>query len=106
MLLTPAMALAATNLQNVLRTFGDLINTATPIVVALALLAFFWGLAMYIWGDKGEEGAGGNGRNLMIWGIIGLFVMVSVWGLVNVLATTFSIDQGSGPLLPPAIPIR
>ncbi len=99
MLLMPAVALAANNLQGVLRTFGDLINTATPIIVALALLAFFWGLAMYIWGNK-DETDGGKGRDMMIYGIIALFVMVSVWGLVNVLGSTFGIDQQSTVVVP------
>lgn len=92
MLLAPAVALAANNLQGILRVFGDLINAATPIVVALALLAFFWGLVTYIWGNK-DEADGGKGRDLMIWGIIALFVMVSVWGLVNVIGSTFGVDQ-------------
>lgn len=101
MLLTPAIALAANTLQGVLRTFGDLINTATPIIVALALLAFFWGLAMYIWGNK-DETDGGKGRDMMIYGIIALFVMVSVWGLINVLGSTFGIDQQTS-ITPPRV---
>lgn len=50
-----------------------------PLVFALALLYFFWGVAKYI----RSEGTGKEeGKNIMIWGIIGLFVMSSVWGLV------------------------
>ena len=91
--ITPVMALAA-DADSVLDTFGSIIGTATPIVVALALLFFFWGLAMYIM-NSGDEEKKGEGRNIMLWGIIALFVMVSVWGLVNLLANTFEVNDGS-----------
>jgi len=50
-----------------------------PLVFTLALLFFFWGVAKYIWsvGTDKEEG-----RKIMIWGIIALFVMSCVWGIV------------------------
>jgi hypothetical protein len=91
--LTPAVALAA-DLNSVLDTIGDLIGTATPIIVALALLFFFYGLAKYIL-NSGDEEKKSEGKGIMIWGIIALFVMVSVWGLVNLLANTFDVNDGS-----------
>ena len=79
------------DLQDILLTIGDLINIATPIVVALALLYFFWGLATYIL-NQGNEKKKEGGREIMIWGIVALFIMVSVWGIINVVRDTFSID--------------
>lgn len=81
-------------LQGVLDIVGNLINQATPIVVALALLYFFWGLATYILNqankDKQKEG-----RNVMIQGILALFIMVSVWGIINVVRDTFNLNDNS-----------
>ena len=91
--MTPAIALAA-DLDSVLDQIGDLIGTATPIIVALALLFFFYGLAKYIL-NSGDEENKSEGKSVMIWGIIALFVMVSVWGLVNLLANTFEVNDGS-----------
>ncbi len=91
--MTPAIALAA-DLDSVLDQIGDLIGTATPIIVALALLFFFYGLAKYIL-NSGDEEKKSEGKSVMIWGIIALFVMVSVWGLVNLLANTFEVNDGS-----------
>lgn len=89
----PAIAFAqtGTTFLNVLNATGDLISTATPIVVALALLYFFWGLAKYIL-NAGDEEKKKEGRQVMIWGIIALFVIVAVWGLVNLIASTFDIS--------------
>lgn len=92
-ILTPAIALAA-DLDSVLDTMGSLIGTATPIVVALALLFFFYGLAKYILNSSDEEKKD-EGKSIMIWGIIALFIMVSVWGLVNILANTFEVNNNS-----------
>lgn len=103
--LIPSVAFAVTTLQEILTTVGGLINQATPIVAGLALLAFFWGLAMYLFGVGTDSGAASHsmfgapataskrdGRSLMIMGIFSLFVIVSVWGLVNVLQVTFGLD--------------
>jgi len=79
-------------IEGILVTIGDLINLATPIVVALALLYFFWGLASYIL-KAGEDDGRKKARDTMIWGILALFVMVSVWGIINVVRDTFDIDD-------------
>ena len=72
---------------------GNIINALTPIVVALALLYFFWGLAVYIL-NSSDDSKRDEGKNIMIWGIIALFVMVSVWGVVGLLGDTLNINQG------------
>ena len=95
----PFLAFAQT-LGGVLTIAGNLIATATPIVVALALVYFFWGLANYILSsgdDKKKEAI-----NVMIYGIIALFVMVSVWGIINVLQDTFSVG-GTQQITPPSV---
>jgi hypothetical protein len=89
----PVLASAET-LGGVLGIVGQLVGAATPIVVALALVYFFWGLGQFILGssesEKRKEAIG-----IMIYGIIALFVMVSIWGIVNVLQTTFNVQGGS-----------
>lgn len=79
-------------LFGILDVVAGLINLATPIVVALALLYFFWGLAQYIL-NAGNEEKKKQGRDIMIWGILALFIMVSVWGIINVIRDTFNLDD-------------
>jgi hypothetical protein len=50
---------------------------------------FIWGVVQYVI-NSDEEAKKAKGKEFMIWGIIGLTVMVSVWGLVNVLGSTFN----------------
>jgi len=92
LVLLPALASAQlNNVSGLLTSFGNLVETALPIVVALALLAFFWGLVNLIWGggEKVEEG-----KTYMIWSVVALFVMVSVWGLTQFIGTAFNISSG------------
>ncbi|MEK7185720.1 MAG: pilin [Patescibacteria group bacterium] len=105
MFLSPAMAFAQTsslnNIEGTLRNFLNLINnTLLPIVIALALLYFFWGLAKFIL-NSGDEDAQTKGKNIMLWGIIAFFVMVSVWGIVNFFGDAFDLDTRT-PNLPQA----
>jgi len=97
LLFVPMFASAAT-VGSVLKVFSDTINAVIPIILALAVLYFFWGLAKYVLNSANED-AKEEGRNIMIWGIIALFVMVSVWGLIALLQDTFDVDSQS-PIIP------
>lgn len=81
------------------RTFYDLIvNTIiggmiTPIITLIvsgAVVVFLWGVFKFIKSEGKEKEAG---KEMMVWGIVGIFVMVSVWGLVNILRGTFNLDN-------------
>jgi len=90
------------NIETLVRAIGRLIDIALPIVVALGLLAFFYGLALFIFksGDPEEQK---KGRSIMIWGVVALFVMVSVWGLVRFVGSAFGIQQGQSSGTVPSV---
>jgi len=98
-LVAPLGAFAATGVSNALTRIGDLITQATPIVVALALLAFFWGLVLYIFG-AGDAEKRKKGLAVMIWGVIALFVMLSVFGIIRALQSTLEIDTSGSINIP------
>jgi len=86
---------SAQDLQNLFLSFGILLDIVIPVVVALALLYFFWGLAQFILKAGGDTGIE-EGKKKMVWGIIALFVMLSIWGFVSLLSfTIFGSDTGS-----------
>lgn len=88
------------NLRDVIFGVGDVVNVLIGIVVALAVLFFLWGLAKFVFHVGGDEGAREEGKKIMLWGVIGLFVMVSVWGLVGFLSDAFFGGTGYGPTQP------
>jgi len=92
LLMLPAITFAQT-IQTVIATVGNILNLLIPIVITLAVIYFFWGVAKYILNADNEEKKA-EGRSIMIYGIIALFVIVSVWGLIGLLGNTFNVGQG------------
>lgn len=78
--------------DSILVTVEDILNALIPIIITLGVIYFMWGVIQYTTGKSDD--AKKEGRDRMIFGIIGLFVIVSIWGLVNLVSTTFDIEQG------------
>jgi len=86
----PTLALAAgefNKLNDFVGNILDFINgTLVPLIFAVAFLIFLWGIFKYFILGGDDEDKRKEGRNLMMYGIGGFVVMVSVWGIVNLLA--------------------
>lgn len=93
-LASPAITHAIDNIQDLLYASVDIFNNIIYIIFSFALLMFFWGLAKFI-GSAGSDKALADGRRLMLWGVITLFVMASVWGIVAFLQDSFEITDFS-----------
>lgn len=75
-------------------------SVLVPVIFALAFIVFLWGVfKKYIW-SHGDPEAVKEGHQLILWGLIGFVVMISIWGLVNVVANTFNLYGYRAPPLP------
>lgn len=98
----PLLALAQVRDADTLFTrILDLLNKVVPVIVALAVVWFIWGVFTYVLSGADEEKRKGA-RQTMLYGIIAIAVMVSVWGLVAILTGTFRLNNQ--PELPPLLP--
>jgi len=99
--LTPVFAFAQSlnNIEVLIQSIGRVVGIALPIVVALGLITFFWGLVKFIFAQGNEE-AKADAKRIMLWGLIALFVMVSVWGLVEFIGNALGIGQGTQIIVP------
>jgi len=79
------------NLFDFICRIGQIINSIVPVLIALGVLFFIWGVITYVIGN--DEEAKSKGRNRIIFGIIGLAVIIAVWGLVTILINTFGVDN-------------
>ncbi len=102
--LLPVLAFAQETVTSILIRIQDVMGIAIPIIMTLALLYFFWGLAQYILGGSVDEEKRAAGRNMMIYGVIALFVMAAVWGLVRVLSSSLNVRTGGDVPELPQIP--
>ncbi len=85
-----AQTAAPTDLKGVMQIILNYIGYSIPFLFSLALVVFIWGIVNYFFiHDKRAEGA-----QLILFGIIGFFVMFSVWGLVNIFLGTFGFSSG------------
>jgi uncharacterized membrane protein YidH (DUF202 family) len=92
--------MAAATLQDIIGTTSlGLVNSVIILLIGLAMLYFIWGIVEFI-GKSGDEEGRKEGKSKMIWGIIALFVIVSMWGLVGLLTNTF-LDGKNGTAPPP-----
>src|SRR5438876_999031 len=75
-------------------------NYIFPILLAIAVLVIAWGIFKFIL-HAGDEGERASGRALILWGIVGLFLMLSIWGLVNILYNSFALNRTA--IQPPSL---
>ena len=70
---------------------GILNTVAVPIIFALSFAAFVWGVINYFFLHGGEEARREEGRKFVLWGILGMAVLFSVWGFINIMLSTLGI---------------
>jgi hypothetical protein len=89
-------ASACSNIQNfkgvVDCLIGGILTPLISLAMGLALVYFLWGVIKYI-RQAGDEKSREEARKVMSFGIIALFVMVSVWGLVRIITETLNLNN-------------
>ncbi len=60
-----------------------------PLFYAIAFIAFLIGIVRYFF--FGGEEAREKGKQFIVWGLVGFFVIFSIWGIVKLLLTSFNI---------------
>ena len=77
--------------QGLLCKIGEILNAAIPVLIALGVVYFVFGVITYV--IASDEEAKKKGRDRIIFGILGLVVIVAVWGLVAILRNTFGLNN-------------
>lgn len=106
-LLAPVYVFAATEdastIEGILVQVGNILNLIIPILISLAVIYFLWGVGRYVIA-KGPEDKN-KARDTMIYGILGMFVIFSIWGIVALLAVSlFGAGTETPAPNPPGIP--
>jgi len=72
-----------------------LMNPLMYIFFGLAVLYFFWGMGQFIL-QAGDPKAVEEGKSKMIWGVVALFVMFSIFGIISFIGSATGISPNSG----------
>ena len=97
--LLPLLASAQT-LNETLLFVSTLLNGVIGLFITLAIVVFFWGLIKYLWSIDSENAQ--EGIKIMFWGIVAVFVMVSIWGIIKLLQNSLRVTS-IDPIVPRGI---
>lgn len=98
----PALAFAQVNdINGVFRLAKGIMDTLTGLFVGAAIVFFLWAMVKFMM-SVGDSEARDEARSQMLYGVIAIFVMVSVWALVHILVTT--LGGNNQVISPPVLP--
>ena len=69
-----------------------IINPLIILLFALALAYFLWGMFEFLSNQENEEKKTA-GKKHMIWGIVGITIMMGVWFIMYLILDTFNITE-------------
>lgn len=81
------------NVAILINNFSNFIlKPITGLLFVLATAVFLWGVVEFIWKSDSDTDSRKTGQQHIMWGIIGMFIMVSVVAIINIFTGTFGID--------------
>ena len=88
-----ASAQGTGDLASFVFVIGNIVNILVPIVSTLAVVYFFYGLATFIL-SAGDEDKAKKGKGIMIWGVVAMFIIVTIFGIIGFMQQTIGNVQG------------
>lgn len=93
--LIPAISYAQ-GLVQLLTSFKGILGLLPRIIFGLCVIYFFWGTAQFIQ-NAGNEKLRGDAKNKMIWGVVAIFVFISIGGILYGLGQLLNISTSITP---------
>ena len=76
-----------------------IVNPIIILLFGIALVVFLWGIFEFLAQSSNDE-ARSRGKRNMIWGLIGMFIMFSAFGIIRLVLGTFGITEIPGGIIP------
>jgi hypothetical protein len=102
----PILASAQTGINlNAIKPYSSGIITVinsilVPVLFAIAFVTFLWGVYNYFILGADNEAERSKGKDFTLWGVIGFVVILSLWGIVNMVMSTFGFSATNVPAFP------
>ena len=94
---SPLIALAqfgsGKTLSTLIASIAGYLNQILALLMGFAVVAFVWYIIKYF--IRSNEGDRTEAAQYVMWSLIGFFIILSLWGLVNILISTFDLGTGS-----------
>ncbi|MBI5126471.1 MAG: hypothetical protein HZA80_01780 [Candidatus Taylorbacteria bacterium] len=72
------------------KVLDNVVNPIVDLVFALATVIFIWGLYQYFISEA-DGAKRAEGAQHILWGVVGMFIMVSVWGIIRFVLSTIGV---------------
>lgn len=84
--------------------FIHIFNPLVLFMIGVAILVFLWGIFEFL-ANYDEDSAQQQGKRHMFWGLVGMFIMFSVFGIMRFMIGTFGLSSPTGGdiILPQAV---
>ena len=90
-------------LSTLLNRASGILDSFIPFIIGLAVVLIIWKILSYI-GSAGNEEKLAEAKHFIIWGVVGVFCMLSLWGFVNLLLNSFTLQTVIRPGDIPKVP--
>lgn len=90
-----ASAQQITDVNTLTNKLTNLGNTFIQILIAFAVIYIIYNVVRFLIVGADNEEKRKSARSAILWGIVGLFVILSIWGLVRILTNTFRTDNNA-----------
>ncbi len=87
---------APKTLKDIAKTAVDYLNIGLELIIALAVVTFVWNIYKYYFTDAEKKDAG----MYLLYSIIGFFLIISFWGIVNVVMNSVQLDNTRPNIVP------
>ncbi len=86
-----------TLLRNILGFTNTII---IPFILGIGFLVFVWGMFKFFIYGGADEDAKASGKSLMVYATLGFVLIIVFWGVVNLVATSTGLDEGTAATAP------
>ncbi len=100
--LTLPMLASAASITDIIVLASSVLNALIGLLITAAIVVFFWGLVTYMFSHAADKKS--EGLTIAMYGVLTIFIMVSIWGIIKLLQSTFSVTDTS-PVIPRGIVI-
>src|SRR3989344_4500149 len=84
------------NLTSVVAEVLKTINSLAVLLITVALVLFFWGIVRYVYKSGDARGKSAD-KDILVWGLVVMFVAVSIWGILQLMCLTFFGNRSCAP---------
>lgn len=84
----------------------NIINPIIVVIFSIALVVFLFGLFQYLWKSHGDPSAIKEGSKHIGWGLLGMFIMFSVFGFLQIILNSIPVDQQTKDDVNKVIPLN